>query len=253
MTSRMKFALLSGLFVFCMVNVSCATKKDVREAIAPVQDQANKTRDQVDALQKQADAHKQAIGDLDREVATAGEKATDADKKATEAAEAAAKANAAAAEASRAADAAAALAHQVEQEVSSLNQSLQNYKLVSTEQVFFGISQSSLSNEEHRKLDGLAEKIVGMKDYIVEVEGYTDSIGDKMRNRELGAKRADAVVHCLSVEHAVSLRVIRQLGVGSDFPGADNSTREARRLNRRVELKIYVRDLTSLRPSGSSD
>jgi chemotaxis protein MotB len=249
----MKSALLSGFFVFCMVAVSCATMKHVREAIAPVQDQANKTQDQVGALQKQADANKQAIGDLDREVATASEKATDADKKAGEAAEAAAKANAAAAEAQRAADAAAELARQVEQEVARLNQSLQNYKLVSTEQVFFGVSQSALSKEEHRKLDTIAEKVKGMRDYIVEVEGYTDSVGDKMRNRELGSKRADAVVHCLSVEHDVSLRVIRQLGVGSDFPGADNSTREARRLNRRVDVKIYVRDVTAQASTGSSD
>ena len=75
--------------VICILDVGCTTMKHVREAIAPVQDQANKTQDQLGALQKQADAHKQAIGDLDREVARASEKATDADKNATEAAEAA--------------------------------------------------------------------------------------------------------------------------------------------------------------------
>jgi outer membrane protein OmpA-like peptidoglycan-associated protein len=218
--------------------------KHVREAIAPLQNQENRTQDQVVALQKQADANKQAIGDLDREVATASEKATDADKKAGEAAEAAGRAKAAAAEASRAADAAAALARQVQQEVAGLNQSLQNYKLAATEQVFFGVNRSTLSKEEHGKLDAIAEKIEGMKNYIVEIEGYADSTGDQMHNRELGSKRADAVIHCLSIEHEVPLRAIRQLGVGGDFPGADNKTREARRLNRRVDVKVYVRDLT---------
>ncbi len=253
MTLCIKSALLSGFFVFCMVDMSCATVKHVREAIAPVQDQANKTQEQVGALQKQADTQKQAIGDLDREVATASEKATDADKKAMEAAEAAAKANAAAADAKLAAEAAAERARKVDEEIARLNESLQNYKLVSTEQVFFGVSQSALSKEEHQKVDTIAEKIKGMKDYIVEVKGFTDSAGDKMSNRELGSKRADAVVHCLSVEHDVSLRVIRQLGVGSDFPGADNSTREARKLNRRVDVKIYVRDVTGQGSTGSAD
>ncbi len=74
-----------------------------------------------------------------------------------------------------------------------------------------------------------------------------------MRNRELGSKRADAVVHCLSVEHNDLFRVIRQLGVGSDFPGADNKTSEARRLNRQVDVKIYVRDVTAQGSTGSAD
>ena len=250
MTHFRKSAFLSGVFLLCLASVSCATMKHVREAIAPLQTQANKTQDQVGSLQKEADANKQAIGDLDREIATSSEKATDADKKASEAAEAAARANAAAAEASRAADSAANLARQVQQEVDGLNQSLQKYKLVSTEQVFFGVNQSALNKEEHGKLDAIAEKIESMKNYIVEVEGFADSTGDKMRNLELGSKRADAVVHCLSVEHDVSLRSIRQLGVGSDFPGADNTTREARKLNRRVDVKIYQRDLTGQRPTG---
>ena len=60
----------------------------------------------------------------------------------------------------------------------------------------------------------------------------------------LSRKRADAVVHYLAVEHNVPLRSIRELGVGSDFPDANNKTRDDRKENRRVDVKIYMLDVT---------
>jgi outer membrane protein OmpA-like peptidoglycan-associated protein len=226
--------------------VGCATKKHVREAIAPVQNQVNQTQTQVTALQKQTDENKQSIGDLDRQVATADEKATDAGRKAAEAAEAAAKANSAAAEAAQRADSANALAQQAQQGVTRLDTSFQNinnYKLITTEQVHFGLNKSALSKEEIAKLDDAIQKVGGMKNYVIEVEGYADRTGDRAYNRELSRKRAEAVVHYLAVDHNIPLRSIRELGVGSDFPDADNKTREARKENRRVEIKIYQLDL----------
>jgi outer membrane protein OmpA-like peptidoglycan-associated protein len=226
--------------------VGCATKKHVREAIAPVQNQVNQTQSQVATLQKQTDENKQSIGDLDRQVATADEKATDAGKKAAEAAEAAAKANSAAAEAAQRADSANSLAQQAQQGVARLDtsfQNLDNYKLVTTEQVHFGLNKSALSKEEVAKLDDTIQKVGGMKNYLIEVEGYADRTGNQAYNRELSRKRADAVVHYLAVEHNIPLRSIRVLGVGSDFPEADNKTREARKENRRVDVKIYQLDL----------
>src|SRR5580658_847657 len=246
MTLRNTPALLGAVIVLSLTVVGCATKKNVREAIAPVQDQANKTDTQVTALQKQTDENKQSIGDLDRQVATADEKATDAGRKAAEAAEAAAKANSAAAEAAQRADSANALAQQAQQGVTRLDTSFQNinnYKLITTEQVHFGLNKSALSKEEIAKLDDAIQKVGGMKNYVIEVEGYADRTGDRAYNRELSRKRAEAVVHYLAVDHNIPLRSIRELGVGSDFPDADNKTREARKENRRVEIKIYQLDL----------
>jgi flagellar motor protein MotB len=51
-------------------------------------------------------------------------------------------------------------------------------------------------------------------------------------------------VHYLSVEHNVPLRAIRELGAGSDFPDANNKTREDRKENRRVDVKIYQLDVS---------
>jgi outer membrane protein OmpA-like peptidoglycan-associated protein len=242
---------VSALAVLSVLGVGCATKKHVREAIAPVQNQVNQTQGQVTDLQKQTAEHKQAIGDLDRQVATADEKAVDAGKRASEAADAAAKANSAATEAGQRADSANSLAQQAQQGVAKLDDSMQksfqnldNYKLATTQQVYFGFNKNTLTKDEQAKLDDAIQKVGGMKNFLIEVEGYADRVGDKTYNRELSRKRADAVVHYLAVEHNVPLRSIRELGVGADFPDADNKTRAARKENRRVDVKIYMLDLS---------
>jgi outer membrane protein OmpA-like peptidoglycan-associated protein len=91
-----------------------------------------------------------------------------------------------------------------------------------------------------------------MKGYIVEVEGFADRTGNVLYNRELSRKRADAVVHYLAVEHNIPLRSIRELGVGSDFPDANNKTREDRKENRRVDVKIYALDIAGSQAANTS-
>ncbi len=247
MTLRNTHVFVGALTVLSLVGVGCATKKHVREAIAPVQNQVNQTSSRVDQLQQKTE---QQIGDLDRQVATADEKAVDAGKRATEAADAAAKANSAANEAAQRADAANNAAQQAQKNVARVDQkldtslqNLDNFKLVTTEQVHFGFNQSTLTKAEREKLDEAIQKVGGMRNYVIEVEGYADRSGNVSYNRELSRKRADAVVHYLAVEHNIPLRAIRQLGVGSDFPDADNKTRAARKENRRVDVKIYNLDL----------
>lgn len=242
--------MLGALTVLSLASVGCATKKHVREAIAPVQNQLNQTQGQVSTLQKQTDDNKQSIGDLDRQVSTADEKAVDAGKRAAEAADAAARANSAATQAGQRADAANSLAQTAQQSVSQLDQrvntsfnNLDNYKLMTTEQIYFGLNRSNMSKEEQAKLDDAIQKLGGMKNYVIEVEGYADRTGDVAYNRELSRKRADSVMHYLAVDHNIPGRSIREIVAGADFPNADNKTRAARKENRRVDIKIYSLDL----------
>jgi outer membrane protein OmpA-like peptidoglycan-associated protein len=248
MSLRYTPAVIGALAIFSIGSVGCATKKHVREAIAPVQNQVNQTQAQVGALQKSTDDYKaktdQSIGDLDRQVATADEKATDAGKKAAEAAAAAAQANSAAAAAAQQAQAANTLAQQTGTKLDTTIHNLDNYKLISTAPIYFKFGRSVLDKDEQAKLDDAIQKLNGMQGYVVEIEGFADRTGNVAYNRELSRKRADAVVHYLAVEHNIPLRSIRELGVGSDFPDANNKTREDRKENRRVDVKIYQLDVT---------
>lgn len=94
-----------------------------------------------------------------------------------------------------------------------------------------------------------------MHNYIVEIEGFTDRTGGKAYNLDLARRRADAVVRYLTVDKNIPLRNVRELGVGPDFPNAENHTRAQRKENRRVDVKIYALNLSG-QPNtavGSSD
>lgn len=241
-------AVLGSALAVALGTWGCATKKHVREAIAPVQEQVN-------TVQKQTAENKTAIGDLDRSVATADEKATDAGKRATQAADAAAKANTAAMTAQQRADAANSAAQQAQEGVGRVDKELQNldnYHLVNTQQVFFRTGQSTLDKQAQADLDNAIQNVMNQKNYIVEVEGFADRTGSKAYNAELARRRADAVVRYLSVNHNIPLRDIRELGVGSDFPNAVNKTRADRKTNRRVDIKVYALDITGTAPTQAT-
>ncbi len=248
-------AVFAAVATLSLGTWGCATKKHVREAIAPVQQQVNQ-------VQKDTSSNKTAIGDLDRTVAGVDEKAQDAGRRAREAAEAADRANNAAQQAGSRADAANSLAqnamtnaNQVGQNLQTMQQNLDNYTLSNTAQVYFRVGQSMLTKESMEQLDQSVANAGSMHNYLIEVEGFADRTGSKAYNLELARRRADAVVHYLTVEKNIPLRCVRVLGVGSDFPNADNKTRAARKENRRVDVKIYALNLNGQPGSqaGTSD
>lgn len=250
-TGKAPFVFTAALAA-ALVSGGCATKKHVREAIAPVQQQVN-------TVQKQTNDNKTAIGDLDRQVSAADEKATDAGKRAGQAMDAANTANQAANQAGQRADAANTAAQQAnaaaQQTSARLDHSLQNldnYKLMDTKQVFFHPGQYTLSKDAQAELDNALQSLGTMHGYVIEIEGYADRTGNKAMNLELSKKRADSVVRYLTVDHNVPLRDIRQLGIGSDFPNAVNKTRADRKENRRVDVKVYVLDITGGQASATT-
>lgn len=238
-TAALAAALISG---------GCATKKHVREAIAPVQQQVN-------TVQKQTADNKTAIGDLDRQVSSTDEKATDAGKRAGQALDAANTANQAATQAGQRADAANSAAQQAQSGVARLDHSLQNldnYKLIDTKQVYFKTGRFTLDKDAQAELDNALQSLGSMHSYVIEIEGFADRTGNKNMNLELSRKRADSVVRYLTVDHNVPLRDIRQLGIGSEFPNAVNKTKADRKENRRVDVKVYALDITGGQASANT-
>jgi OOP family OmpA-OmpF porin len=71
------------------------------------------------------------------------------------------------------------------------------------------------------------------------VAGYTDGMGSSDLNYKLGRKRADSVGRYLIVKKAIHpMRVVTVSG-GDGNPAANNSTRQGREKNRRVEILVY--------------
>ncbi|HJZ83335.1 MAG TPA: OmpA family protein [Pyrinomonadaceae bacterium] len=107
--------------------------------------------------------------------------------------------------------------------------------------VNFRTGSSILSPDSKTKLDDIAKKALAAKGYVIEVTGFADSTGSTARNRALSQRRADAVIQYLVETHQIPLRrIVTPYGFGETNPIADNTTREGRAENRRVEVKVLV-------------
>ncbi len=118
---------------------------------------------------------------------------------------------------------------------------LDDYEPQTVSAVNFKTGSAILSPDSKTKLDDIATKAMNAKGYVIEVSGYADSTGSVQRNRALSQRRADAVIQYLVENHNIPLRrIITPYGYGESHPLADNTTREGRAENRRVEIKLLV-------------
>jgi outer membrane protein OmpA-like peptidoglycan-associated protein len=228
--------LMLGAAVLALVGTGCATKKHVRQVVGPVE-----TR--VGAVERRSSEQAAALGDVENNVSRVDERAMEADRKAGVAGQAAQQAQVSADAARSRADEAHQMADQTRSRLTDLVGNLDNYQHVTTESLYFALNKSKLTPEEMQKLDDAVAKLQGNSNYILEIQGFTDATGSAARNLELSRKRADEVVRYLTTKHNVPLRRIHVLGLGEDVPNADNTTREARKQNRRVDINVFARTL----------
>ena len=154
------------------------------------------------------------------------------------------------------ADLAVAGVNQTNERISALD----DYVPQTSTAVNFKVNSAVLSPDAKLKLDELATRALNTKGYVIEVAGFTDATGGIEKNRILSQHRADAVIGYLVENHQIPLRrIVTPYGYGKANPIADNSTREGREQNRRVEVKLLVnKGLTQpvpaiSRPSSGSD
>ncbi len=237
-----KTAVAALLFVLVLGASGCATKKYVRTQIDPVNQQVSKLDTRTQEQGQEIDELGTKISRVDERAMTAEQKAQAADQKAD-------KARAEAAEAAEIGSNARTLAQNALNDAGALGKridGLHNYELASEENVLFDFESGQLNDEAKRQLDQLASKIPGNGPYAIEVKGFTDKTGGREYNLALSEKRAGSVVRYLTAKHNVPLYRVYRVGLGSEDPAEANDTREGRRMNRRVEVKVYVADRPSI-------
>jgi len=101
----------------------------------------------------------------------------------------------------------------------------------------FELGGSTLSAEGKAAVADLVAQFKGKEVEAVIIEGHTDSSGDAAFNQQLSEKRAEAV-KAEAVANGANADKITTVGYGETKPIADNSTREGRAKNRRVEIKV---------------
>lgn len=147
------------------------------------------------------------------------------------------------------ADAAVAGVNATNERISALD----DYEPQTVTAVNFRSGSAVLNADAKTKLDEIASKAMNSKGYVLEVSGYADATGSVARNRVLSQRRADAVIRYLVENHSIPLRrIVTPYGFGESNAVADNTTRDGRAENRRVEIKLLVnKGLTQPSPAIS--
>jgi peptidoglycan-associated lipoprotein len=206
---------------------ACATKKFVRTSVGEVNDKVTSQGKTLEETQERVRVAEGHITDVDAKAAAAGDSAS--------------KANAAAAEAANKAVEVGRTAESRAVGIEGEMRKLIFETVLSEDRGQFKLGKAVLPEDAAGALDNMVSQLKADKKNVwVEIEGHTDSTGDKMLNERLGLERAEAVKRYLYEHHQIPLHKINVISYGEEKPVAPNNTRDGRAQNRRVVIKVLA-------------
>jgi peptidoglycan-associated lipoprotein len=202
---------------------ACATKKFVRTEVDAVGTRVETLSQSIEATQEETRQNGAQIKQVDAKADQVGLWAKEAQTSATAA-------NTAAAAAAARAEAVDASTKRLVYEV-----------VISEDQGQFKFGSAALPEPVQQRIDQMiAELKANPRGNFVEIEGHTDSSGDKMVNQRIGEARAEAVKRYLYEKHQVPLHKMNVISWGEEKPVSPNNTRDGRAQNRRVVIRILA-------------
>lgn len=134
---------------------------------------------------------------------------------------------------------------------------LDNYQQKYKETIYFKLNSATLDASEQQKLDNVIAQSKDEKGFAIEVAGFADKTGSADLNQALSEKRAGAVVRYLEQQGSIPIhRILTPAGMGTTHEAADNSTKEGRKMNRRVEVTVLINQgvvTGSTQPASTTD
>lgn len=103
--------------------------------------------------------------------------------------------------------------------------------------ITFDFDSARVWSQAEGTLGDLAGVLNQYPQTMIDVIGYTDSVGSEKYNQDLSDRRAQAVANKLR-DFGVASQRLMVIGRGENQPIASNDTESGRAQNRRVEIKI---------------
>ena len=103
--------------------------------------------------------------------------------------------------------------------------------------ILFDTGKASFKSETDAVLQAMVAIFKEYPQADFSIDGHTDSVGSKTTNQLLSERRANAVRDYL-IANGISAARLTANGYGEDYPIASNKTRNGRKNNRRVEVKL---------------
>ncbi|MES2732401.1 MAG: OmpA family protein [Bacteroidota bacterium] len=116
-------------------------------------------------------------------------------------------------------------------------------KLTFDSGILFATGSADLTPAAKANIDKMAKIIneAENKETNLQIDGHTDNTGSDAINNPLSERRAQAVANYLKVKGVDGSRLIIH-GYGASQPVAENTTKEGKTKNRRVEAAIFAND-----------
>jgi outer membrane protein OmpA-like peptidoglycan-associated protein len=233
-----------------LMTVGCATKKFVREEVSKseaklsadvgrVDTSLNEEKARTTALNDQLGQTKVAVQQVDSRTTEATNLAKAAQGRADEGVTKATQAQTRADEANTAAGQAMAKADETSARLTRLWANRNKRVPGDTVAILFRFDKWELDDRGQTALLDVAKQLQENPNLMVELEGFTDSVGSGPYNVQLSQKRSEAVRRFL-VEKGVEMHRIQSIGLGDIRPSADNNTPKGREQNRRVMVKLFA-------------
>ena len=202
---------------------ACATKKMVKQRVGEVDNKVDTLSKSVEENQERTRTNEGRIGEVDQKAAAANQRAAAAGQRADEAYGAADKVNARA-------DALEASSKRIVYEV-----------VMSEDKGGFKFGQSKIPADMQARIDEIVAQLkANPNGGYIEIEGHTDSVGDKVTNQRIGLARAEAVKRYLYENQQIPLHKMNVISFGEEKPIASNKTKDGRAQNRRVVIKVLA-------------
>ena len=240
------YCLMAMLITSTLVISACATKKYVRQQVAPV----NK---KLAVMQKETNEKLAATwSKLQSDMSEVNERISTTDQRVSQVSEATQQAQGTA---SRAMEATQTNASGISANTTAINtlasgvSNALNYQFVESSDVFFGFDKAMLTPQAKTTLDQVVSKVQSLPRAVVELAGFTSQVGSASYNLGLSRRRAEAVQRYL-ISQKVPLRNIHMVGMGQEAPppgtekdlsgiSAKPTKAELNKLARRVRISIY--------------
>ena len=208
-------------------STACATKKFVRSSVGEVNEKVDAQGRSLEETQERTRRNEGRITEVDAKAAAADSKAQAA--------------NDAAAAAHSAANAVGAEANTKFDAIDRANKRLVFEVVLSEDEGNFKFGKSVLPDTAKQKIDEMVAHLKqDPKNIYIEIEGYTDNVGDKRINEKVGLDRAEAVKRYLYEQYQIPLHKMNVISYGEEKPIAPNKTRAGRAQNRRVVIKVLA-------------
>lgn len=141
-------------------------------------------------------------------------------------------------------------ARELEQKLQELQKKIEVGEL---RPIYFDLNKDTIKPESFATLDYLGGILETYSTLRVQISGHTDSQGEAEYNKQLSQARVESAQKYLVDKFKISPSNLVPVGYGEEKPIADNSTKEGRAKNRRVEFHVISQNETAAKIEISPD